>query len=179
MKKRLNRLIPALLAAVVLTALFFPAGAQAQRREKFRMLARDVLDLTPEQEKALDDLRKVREERGQAFRDEMRKMRGELQDLLRAPSGDEKKIEGLIDEMFRLRSGRLKGVLRHRKDVEKILTPEQLEKLKKYRAEFSGRDRLAGGDRWRSAGISRWRSRRDFRHFRGLGLGARTPGWDR
>ncbi|MEW5902392.1 MAG: Spy/CpxP family protein refolding chaperone [Acidobacteriota bacterium] len=117
--------------------------SKEQPRPRMRMLARDLFDITPEQEKKLEEFRKARMEEGKAFREEMSKMRGELRELGKDPEANAAKIDDLIDRMFKLRADRAKAAVRSRPEREKIFTPEQLEKMKKYRGAFFGRSRFA------------------------------------
>jgi Spy/CpxP family protein refolding chaperone len=101
--------------------------------------------LAPEQVKALEDFRKARLEEGQAFREEMVKLRGEMRELAEDPQANQSKIDALIDKRAALRAGREKAALRARAERNKIFTPDQLEKLRSFRARRIGRGRL--GDR--------------------------------
>jgi Spy/CpxP family protein refolding chaperone len=82
----------------IMTVLVFPLQGQTERRP-LRMMARDILDLTPEQEARFDEMAKAR------------------------------------------RAERQKAELRHRMEMRKILTPEQLKKLDEYRDSFRDRGR--------------------------------------
>jgi Spy/CpxP family protein refolding chaperone len=91
------------------------------------------LDLTPEQETKLKDFQKARQEEQKAFRDQMGKLQGELTPLLKDAKADQNKVNGLIDQMFKLRADQFKKSLKNGNDREKIFTPEQLEKMKNAR----------------------------------------------
>jgi hypothetical protein len=69
-----------------------------------------------------------------AFQEKMKKMRSELRELMKDPKADEKKIDGLIDEMSKLRAMQFKSSVKQRKEIRKIFTPEQLEKMDKFKA---------------------------------------------
>jgi Spy/CpxP family protein refolding chaperone len=99
-----------------------PRGPQANLR--------DFLKLTPEQEAKLKDMQKARQDEQKAFRDQMQKLRGELNPLLKDPKADQNKINSLVDQIAKLGADRTKKVLANRNPLQKILTPEQLEKLK-------------------------------------------------
>lgn len=76
----------------------------------------------------------------------MEKFRADLRELMKDPQANEKKIHGLIDEMFKLRAAEMKNSIKHREEMKKIFTPEQLEKIKNLRgrmARFIGR-RMGG-----------------------------------
>ncbi len=119
-------------------------GARSLRQE----MARDLFDITSEQEKKLQELREARRRDHQAFREETVRMRGEMRDLMKDPKANAAKIEKLIDGRARLRAEREKQVLRSRGEREKNFTPEQLEKMRKYRDIF--RERVGAGAGWRA-----------------------------
>jgi len=189
MKKPKTLRIETVLAAVVLVAALWPlqAGAQAQqapsekpqtqtqeRTSLRRDMFRDLFNITPEQEKKIQEFREGRMKDGQAFRDQMTKMRGEMRDLMKDTKANAAKIDGLIDGMSKLRADREKMAVRTRGDWEKLFTPEQLEKMKKYRGAFTGRQGL--GERGRF-GFGRPGMGR-FMGMRGMGMGARGAwGW--
>jgi Spy/CpxP family protein refolding chaperone len=187
MKKPNTIRIETVLAAVALVAALWPfqAGAQAQQapqdkpqvQEKAhprRDMVRDLLAISPEQEKKIQEFRQGRQKDGQAFRDEMTKMRGEMRDLMKDTKANAARIDGLIDQRSKLRADREKLAVRTRGEWEKLFTPEQLEKMKKYRGAFMGRQGLAEGGRF---GLGRPGMGR-FMGMRGMGMGARGAwGW--
>lgn len=136
-----SRTLSAMAFLTIMTVFIFPLQGQTERRP-IRMMGRDILDLTPEQEAKFDELAKARRAERKDFLDRMGKMRGELNALVKNPNLDPSKADGLIDEMARLRAERQKAGLRQRSEIRKILTPQQLKKLDEYRDSF--RDR--GGD---------------------------------
>lgn len=105
-------------------------------------LLKDYLKITPEQEKKLEELRKARLDEAKAHQENMARLRDEFRKLMADPKADEKKLNNLIDEMSRLRAERMKAMLKHRKEWEKILTPEQLQKLEELRKDFRLRQEL-------------------------------------
>jgi len=104
-----------------------------------RMLVREALDLTPEQEKSLADLRKSRMEERRAFREEISKLRSEMRGLAQDPKANQAKLDALIDKTSKLRAGREKAAFRNRIARDKIFTPEQLEKIKAFRERLADR----------------------------------------
>jgi Spy/CpxP family protein refolding chaperone len=94
---------------------------------------KDFLKLTPEQEAKLKDFEKVRQGEMKAFREQMQKLRGELNPLLKDPKADQNKINGLIDQISKLNADRMKKGLANRNPLQKILTQEQLDKLNQVR----------------------------------------------
>jgi Spy/CpxP family protein refolding chaperone len=159
MKRTHKNRIGTVLAAVVLVAALWPiaGGAQAQQppqdkpqaQEKFRLrdMARDLYNITPEQEKRIQEFRQAQLKASQAFRVEMSKMRTEMRELGKDSKADPAKIDGLIDSMAKLRADHEKIAFRARGEWEKIFTPEQLQKMKKYHGAFLGRPGFAGGRR--------------------------------
>jgi len=135
----------------------------------------DWLNLTPEQKAQLQELRKSRQEERKTFAEQTRKLRTELRELMNNPSTNEKQIDGLIDEMSRLRAAQLKNGIKKSLDMNKILTPEQQEKLREARARMERRGMMRQG----RGMMPRRFMRRGFRPGwhqgpgwgRGLGLG--------
>jgi len=76
--------------------------------------------------------------------------------LMRDPEANEKKILGIYDKLAKFRSDRFMKSIQHRKEIKKILTPEQWEKLEKFKKRMAQRR-------------SRFRERRGFfrRGFQG------------
>lgn len=134
------------------------------------------LDLTPEQEAKLKDMRAARFEERKAHFEKMRRMREDLRLAMEEPKADQKKIEALVDEMHGLMAVQMKSRLNFRKDMEKILTPEQLEKLKNARFRM---ERMRRGGRFahRPGRSPRMMGPEGFgwdRSHRGRGF---RPGW--
>jgi len=147
MTKRSGKLI------VGAAALFFPVLAAAQEAKAVpraaherpaRMLVREALDLTPDQEKILAEFRKARAGEREAFREEMTKIRTEMRGLAAEPEANRAKIEALIDRAARLRADREKAALRNRADRDKVFTPDQREKMKALRESLATRRGIAG-----------------------------------
>ena len=145
-------------ALAFLAAWLLPAFAAAQEAQTpppaaqerpARMLAREALGLTPEQEKALTEFRKAREQERTAFRDEMAKIRAERRELVRDPRANQAKLDALIDRAAKVRAEREKAGLRNRIERDKIFTPEQLERMKAFRERLGDR---AGRLAWRRPG---------------------------
>ena len=153
----MKRLLTMLVTGAFLAALAFPLLANAQGAqdkpaekkaapaapgERMRMLGRDILGLTPEQEKKLEEFRLARQEEAKAFREQTQKLRTEYQELAKDPKANEAKLDGLIDQMSKLQAERMKAGIKNGIAREKIFTPEQLEKMKQYRGAFRGRGPL-------------------------------------
>jgi Spy/CpxP family protein refolding chaperone len=105
---------------------------------------KEDLQLTPDQEAKLKEFQKVRQAEGQAFAEQMKKVRTDLQTLRKDDKADPSKVNGLIDQMFKLQADRAKAQFKNRKDMEKIFTPDQLQKMKNGREQFLGGDRMGG-----------------------------------
>jgi Spy/CpxP family protein refolding chaperone len=125
--------------------------APAQQGPQANM--KDFLQLTTEQEAKLKDMRKAGQEEQKAFRGQMQKLRGELAPLLKDPKADQNKINGLVDQIAKLGADRTKKVLANRNPLQKILTPEQLEKLKNAPPRMMGRGGMMGGMRGMGPGM--------------------------
>ncbi len=115
-------------------ALSQPAPAPER---SLRPFWEDYLDLTPDQKAKLEEFRKSGREERQAFLDQMGKLRADLRELRKDPQANEKKIDALIDEMFKLKASRMKSSLKHQAEVKKIFTPEQQEKLARLKARMA------------------------------------------
>lgn len=169
---------------VFLSFCLFPSnilGEESNRPEN--VLSRDYpvdsdnfLDLTPEQKSKLKEFRKMRQEERREFQSKMREVQRQIAELMRDPEANEKAITGLYQEIAKLRSNHLTQIIRHKKEIEKILTPEQLEKLEKARKRIDqrrglGRARFMGPRGFSRHGrFSRGGRMRFFqrgRHFRG------------
>jgi Spy/CpxP family protein refolding chaperone len=162
--------VAALLLPALAAAQETQAEPQAVKDRPGRMLAREALDLTPGQEKALEEFRKARAEEGRAFRDEMARVRAERRELAKDPKANQGKLDVLIDRTARLRAEREKAAFRNRIERDNIFTPEQREKMKTFRERLAnrpgriGRGRMAAGrlgfgrpDRFRGPGVGRER----------------------
>lgn len=152
MRTRYGKMIAGAAFLAFAVALVFPALAAAQdpkqappRRDErpARMMAREALDLTPEQEKALADFRKARADESKAFRDEMEKLRAERRELVKDPKANQAKLDALIDKTWKMRAEREKRGLRNRQEMDKIFTPEQLEKMRAFRGRLGDHARMA------------------------------------
>jgi len=127
----------ALTAAIVFTALCYAQDQpqpvpQKQRGDAAGGKWKDALDLTPDQEAKLQAFREARQRESEEFRAKMRKLQTEFREVRNDPKADRKKIDGLIDEMAKLRADRMKGSFRNQDERKKIFTPEQLEKMKDF-----------------------------------------------
>ncbi len=156
-------------------ALIFPVLAAAQEAKPVtparperpaRLMAREALGLTPEQEKSLAELRRTRAEERRVFREGMSRIREEMRGIAGDTDADRAKIDGLIDKAARLKAEHQKTAFRSRAERDRIFTPGQREKLKAFREGyakgrgFRGRGAMGFG-RAELRGLARARA---FRH---------------
>jgi Spy/CpxP family protein refolding chaperone len=162
----MKKMMTAIFGAALLIPLFVAAQEgqtipPAANERPGRMLARESLGLTSDQEKALEEFRKTRLKESQTFREEMTKIQAEMRELAKDPEANQTKLDALIDKTAQLRAGREKATFRNRAERDNIFTPEQLEKIKAMRERFAGRAGLAGPGRMGSGRMG----------FRGPGMG--------
>lgn len=151
MRARYGKMVAGAAFLAFAVALVFPVLAAAQEKQTAprrderpaRMLARDALDLTPEQEKALADFRKARADEAKAFREEMEKIRAERRELAKDPQANQAKLNALIDKASKLRAEREKAAIKNGLERNKIFTPEQLEKMRALWGRLGFRARMA------------------------------------
>lgn len=113
----------------------FPANAMAQMRKRpVRIMEREkFLDLSEEQKTQLEKLRKASLAQRQSFLEKMRELRPKIAGLMKEPEANEKKIEKLFNERAKLQADFFKSSLKHRIEMRKVFTTEQLEKLGKVK----------------------------------------------
>ncbi len=145
------------LAVALFIFALIPLSSYSQPQERPGR-SEALLDLTPEQKAKLEELRKAGAEERKAQFEKMRTLREDMRAAMKDPEANAAKINGLIDEMAKLRADQMKRGLARRLEMKKIFTPEQQEKLAKLR------DRMD--------------DRRGARFFRG-GRGWARPGWQR
>ena len=137
------------------SSTLFPPNAQGQEAKKpEKRVSRDYLrargeflDLTSEQKSKLEEFRKKRQEERKTSRETMRAVQKELRELKRDPEANEKKILGIYDKLAKFRSDRFKKSIQHRKEIKKILTPEQWDKLEKFKKRIARRRSRSRGRR--------------------------------
>lgn len=146
------------LIVVFLSFSLFPIQAYGQSPEipekevvgEHRPERGNLLDLTPEQREKLKELRDAQREQNKAFFEEMRKLRLEMRELMNESEANEKEIKTLYDKIATLRAEQFSRSLEQKKAIRKILTPEQLEKLEKFRSRMAQRR-----DLWRGRFLGR------------------------
>ena len=149
-----------------------PLAGYGQPQERLGRFE-EFLDLTPEQKAQLEEFRKSGAEERQAHFEKLRKLRQDMREAMKDPEANSGKINGLIDEMSRLRADQLKRGLARRMEMKKIFTPEQQEKLAKLRQRSARRQAIRSFRDRRDWERPRWQ-RRPFSDF-----GRRRPPMDR
>lgn len=113
------------------------------------------LGLTPEQKSKIEALRKTHQEEMKGLRDKIQELHKQLREARQDPKADPKKIDSLIDEIFKLRAAQMKAQIKHQGEIEKILTKEQKDKLAQARQRMGrflpGRGFRPGLGFWRLA----------------------------
>ncbi len=161
--------IVAVVAAGILVAALWPGLAAAQQaaqekpqpqqqeRPRIGRLAQE-LNVTPEQQKKLQDLHQAWRDEKNSYRDRMTKMRQDLRGRMADPKVNQAKIDGLYDQMARMRAEREKSMLKFRLDRESVFTADQLARIKELRGRIGGRGgfgRLGRFERFRTGGWGR------------------------
>ncbi|MCX7972912.1 MAG: Spy/CpxP family protein refolding chaperone [Candidatus Aminicenantes bacterium] len=95
------------------------------------------LGLTSDQKSKIEALRKTHQEEIKAIRDKLFDLQKQLREARQDPKADSKKIDGLIDEIFKLRASEMKARIKHQGEIEKLLTKEQRDKLAQARERMS------------------------------------------
>lgn len=113
-------------------------AAPAQRGQMPLERLKNALGLTDDQVAKLQESRKAQQETQKGFREQMQKLRGELNPLLRDPKADPNKVNGLFDQIAKLGAEQAKKGFAGRQNLAKILTPEQLTKLQNFRGRAMG-----------------------------------------
>ncbi len=111
------------------------AGApQGQRETSFK----ERLGLSAEQEAQWREQREARREAARARRGEARELREQLRSLLEAPSVDESAVRAVARKQGDLQAARARARVEDRLALRKILTPEQIDKLRAVVRERGG-----------------------------------------
>lgn len=121
-------------------SLFVPAiygqGQQRARRPAVlgsSQMAIKALDLSDEQKEMLKNMREEQRQLQDQFREKSSNLREELEGLREDPEKNRDRIENLQDELFNLRLEEMKTRYVHGKEIKKVFTTEQLEKISKFR----------------------------------------------
>lgn len=135
MRYRLTAIPVALLFFFVTASLL---SAQPMRRADFFGPGlgpgwQEWLGLTAEQKSKIEALRKTHQEEMKGLRDKLQESLKQLREARQDPKADPKKIDSLIDEIYKLRAAQMKARVKHQGEIEKILTQEQKDKLAKAR----------------------------------------------
>ncbi len=96
------------------------------------------LGLSSEQEAQWREQREARREAARAHRDESHALREQMRALLEAPTLDENAVRALARKQGELAAARSRARGEERLALRRLLTPEQLEKLRELRREHAG-----------------------------------------
>ena len=132
---------------VLLSFSLFPSnilGQSSERPEKDVLrgppsASENFLNLTPKQRSKLEELRKMNYEERREFLKNMQALRQEIRKLMQDPEANEKEIIELYGKISKLQSSQFSKFIQHRKERRKIFTPEQLEKLEKFKSRIGQR----------------------------------------
>jgi len=142
----------------------FGQAPQRARRPLMQIQARERLpvpDLTDEQQEQLKKLRENQREVQEQFMDTIKDLNQKLYELRQDPAANAIEIEKIQDTLFNLKIEQMKKAYQHRKEIKKIFTPEQLEKMSALpmRSPLRGRAalnrRFPRGNRALGRGLSR------------------------
>jgi Spy/CpxP family protein refolding chaperone len=102
------------------------SGCQHNKQMKRDSVCRMVSDLSPEQEKKVNELRTSHQNKMASMRDELVAKRTELRQLETAEKTDMKKINAKIDEIGKIETNIDKERAKHIQDVRSLLNKDQL-----------------------------------------------------
>ena len=123
------------IAVVATTGAAFAAGRERPRPARDRAALRQELGLTAEQESQLRSLRQEGRKAAIRRRADLRLARVELNEAMQSPSVDEGAVRAKAKQLADLRSAQFQASVETRLALGKILTPEQMEKLRAQRSE--------------------------------------------
>jgi protein CpxP len=121
-------------------------GGQGREGGRGAMLM-EKLDLTDAQKKDIGELRAKQQAAMQSLRDQMQKLAVEFRDLR---DSNDPQAEAVREEMRKVREELQARRMAHHADVEKLLTPDQKKELDELRA--ARRDRMRGERRGQGGG---------------------------
>ncbi len=128
-----------------------PRGDGKGRMEEHMKRVEKQLNLSPEQQKKLEEHRAAHRDEAKKFFGEVKQKREEMRTELEKETIDEAKVKAINEELkalgARLADHRLAGIL----EVRRILTPEQFKKFQEL-AGPRGKDKGRGGRRGRGPG---------------------------
>lgn len=118
-------------ATIAITATLLAAGIAALAAGPFsNPNIVEALNLTPEQQRKLEDLRYQQRKEAADLRRDMELKRLDLQRELDRDTPNTAAVDRLLDEQGALRTKLGKAKIHHMLDMKKILTPEQWSKVK-------------------------------------------------
>ncbi len=95
------------------------------------------LGLTADQKSKIESLRQTHQKEMQGLWDKLAELQKQLREARQDPKADPKKIDSLIDEIFKLRAAQMKARIKHQAEIEKVLTKEQKDKLDQAKQRMS------------------------------------------
>jgi Spy/CpxP family protein refolding chaperone len=144
MKKQVLAVLGVLaLGGAALAVAQAPGAAGRARRARAAgnvEMVKERLGLTQAQADELEKLRSQARRAAIQRRADEQLARLDLEELMKAETLDEKAIAAQIERLTKLHGAALKARVDERLAMRKILTPEQLQKLKQLRAERPGRE---------------------------------------
>ena len=93
-----------------------------------------IVDLTDEQKEQLASLQEKHRDLQQQFMEKTLDLRTKLNELREDVSVNAKEIESIQDELFNLKIEQMKMNYSHQKEIKKVYTPDQQEKLSVWSA---------------------------------------------
>ena len=144
----------------------FGQAPQRVRRPMMQNQPQDRLpvpDITDEQREQLNNLRENQREVQKQFMDKTRNLNLKLNELRQDAAVNAGEIETIRDTIFNLKIEQMKNAYLHQKEIKKIFTPEQLERMSAMRARSPMRGRatmnrnIPRGNQFIRRGMSRGR----------------------
>ena len=125
-----------------------PEGMRGPHKGKMFDRLSEKLDLTEEQQKQMEELRKSNMEEMKQLHEEIRDKKGALQEELQKPVTDEGKIDSIVKELKDLQGKQIENRVDHFISMKEILTPEQFQKFIDLKEEGKERWQEKRGRGW-------------------------------
>ncbi len=124
-KQTTTAIILSLLLSLSVQAQNGQGRGNGEGKGKYHQQMIQELDLTEQQQKDMKALKESKPTDRKAKREEAKKHREELDELLRASSVDKNAIDNKIAEISKMTAEKMNARIDHLLEVKKILTPEQ------------------------------------------------------
>ncbi len=140
--------------AAIILSLLLSLSVQAQNGQgrgngegkgKYRQQMIQELNLTEQQQKDMKALKESKPADRKTKREEAKKIREELDQLLRAESVDKNAVDKKIAEISNMTTEKMNARVDHLLEVKKILTPEQFNKFLDLKKEKMHNNRKGKG----------------------------------